>query len=73
MGFNIEYVVSGLDCGWIFIWKKKGGEFVVLIKGDNKVVNCFEFYFYVIVLVISGIDEIIKVWVFILECIFEFL
>lgn len=72
-GLNIEYVVSGLDCGRIFIWKKKGGKFVVLMKGDDIVVNCLEFYLYVIILVISGIEDIIKIWFLELECIFDFL
>lgn len=40
------------------------------MKGDYFVVNCVEFYFYVIILVISGIDFIIKIWF--LEVIFIF-
>lgn len=71
LGPNTEYVVSGSDCGRIFIWKKKGGELVALIKGDNKVVNCLEPHPYATVLATSGIDETIKVWAPISERILE--
>lgn len=61
-GPNSEYVVSGSDCGRIFIWKKKGGELVALMKGDDSVVNCLEPHPHVTVLATSGIDDTIKVW-----------
>lgn len=61
-GPNTEYVVSGSDCGRIFIWKKKGGKLVALMKGDDKVVNCLEPHPHATVLATSGIDDTIKVW-----------
>jgi len=61
-GANTEYVVSGSDCGRIFIWKKKGGQLVHLMKGDKEVVNCLEPHPYATILATSGIEKNIKVW-----------
>lgn len=36
-GPNCEYVMSGSDCGRIFIWEKRTGRLVNLLKGDNHV------------------------------------
>lgn len=42
------------------------------MEGDKGgVVNCFEFYFYLFVLVISGLDYDVKIWVFIVEVFIE--
>lgn len=61
-GPNMEYVISGSDCGRIFIWKKKGGELVALMKGDSSVVNCLEPHPFATFLATSGIDDSIKIW-----------
>lgn len=61
-GPNMEYVISGSDCGRIYIWKKKGGELVALMKGDNQVVNCLEPHPHATILATSGIDDTIKIW-----------
>ncbi|KAH7352322.1 hypothetical protein KP509_19G039700 [Ceratopteris richardii] len=62
LGPNSEYVVSGSDCGNIFIWKKKDAELVSLFKGDNQVVNCLEPHPHATVLATSGIEHTAKVW-----------
>lgn len=61
-GPNSEYVVSGSDCGRIFIWKKKGGELMALMSGDDQVVNCLEPHPHATILATSGIDHDVKVW-----------
>eukprot|EP01018_Ginkgo_biloba_P013353 Gb_31451 [translate_table: standard] len=61
-GPNTEYVVSGSDCGRIFIWKKKGGQLVHLMVGDKRVVNCLEPHPYATILATSGIEKNIKIW-----------
>ncbi|KAH9331597.1 hypothetical protein KI387_003705, partial [Taxus chinensis] len=61
-GPNTEYVVSGSDCGRIFIWKKKGGELVHLMVGDQQVVNCLEPHPYATILATSGIEKNVKIW-----------
>eukprot|EP00262_Sarcandra_glabra_P001529 TRINITY_DN1166_c0_g1_i1.p1 TRINITY_DN1166_c0_g1~~TRINITY_DN1166_c0_g1_i1.p1 ORF type:complete len:478 (-),score=70.36 TRINITY_DN1166_c0_g1_i1:227-1660(-) len=61
-GPNDEYVVSGSDCGHIFIWKKKGGELLRLMVGDRQIVNCLEPHPYVPFLATSGIESNVKLW-----------
>ncbi|CAL5341338.1 unnamed protein product [Camellia sinensis] len=61
-GPNCEYVVSGSDCGRIFIWKKKGGELIRVMEADKHVVNCIESHPHSVVLASSGIDADIKIW-----------
>jgi WD repeat-containing protein 42A len=61
-GPKSEYVVSGSDCGRIFIWKKKGGELIRVMEADKSVVNCIECHPHTMVLASSGIDYDIKIW-----------
>ncbi|KAG2703097.1 hypothetical protein I3843_06G113600 [Carya illinoinensis] len=61
-GPNCEYVVSGSDCGRIFIWKKKGGELMRVMEADKRVVNCIECHPHTMVLASSGIESDIKLW-----------
>ncbi|KAL2459950.1 Transducin/WD40 repeat-like superfamily protein [Abeliophyllum distichum] len=62
-GPNSEYVVSGSDCGRIFIWKKKGGELIRVMEADKYVVNCIESHPHTTVLASSGIESDIKIWI----------
>lgn len=61
-GPKCEYVVSGSDCGRIFIWKKKTGKLVRLMEADKHVVNCIEPHPFTPVLASSGIENDIKIW-----------
>lgn len=61
-GPKCEYVVSGSDCGRIFIWKKRGGILVRLMEADKHVVNCIESHPHTTVLASSGIENDIKIW-----------
>ncbi|GLT42971.1 hypothetical protein SLA2020_169480 [Shorea laevis] len=61
-GPRCEYVVSGSDCGRIFIWRKKGGELIRVIEADKHVVNCIESHPHTTVLASSGIENDIKIW-----------
>ncbi|XP_024004716.1 DDB1- and CUL4-associated factor 8 isoform X3 [Eutrema salsugineum] len=61
-GPRSEYVVSGSDCGRIFIWKKKSGELIRLMEADRHVVNCIEPHPHIPVLASSGLESDIKVW-----------
>lgn len=62
-GPGCEYVVSGSDCGRIFIWKKKSGELVRVMEADKHVVNCVESHPQATILASSGIEHDIKVWI----------
>ncbi|GER42366.1 WD-repeat protein, partial [Striga asiatica] len=61
-GPRCEYVVSGSDCGRIFIWKKKGGELIRVMEADNHIVNCIEAHPHATVLASSGLEHDIKMW-----------
>ncbi|XP_017970804.1 PREDICTED: DDB1- and CUL4-associated factor 8 isoform X1 [Theobroma cacao] len=61
-GPKSEYVVSGSDCGRIFIWKKKSGELIRVMEADKHVVNCIEPHPHTTVLASSGIEKDIKIW-----------
>ncbi|XP_055605863.1 DDB1- and CUL4-associated factor 8 [Uranotaenia lowii] len=63
-GPNSEYVVSGSDCGNIFIWDKESEIIVNWMKGDDAgVVNCLEPHPEFPILATSGLDSDIKIWV----------
>ncbi|PIN25707.1 WD40 repeat protein [Handroanthus impetiginosus] len=62
-GPKCEYVVSGSDCGRIFIWNKKGGELVRVMEADKHIVNCIESHPHATVLASSGIEHDIKMWI----------
>ncbi|XAR59868.1 hypothetical protein NMG60_11015862 [Bertholletia excelsa] len=62
-GPKCEYVVSGSDCGRIFIWRKKNGDLLRVMEADKHVVNCIESHPHTTVLASSGIENDIKIWV----------
>ncbi|KAD5508472.1 hypothetical protein R6Q59_030922 [Mikania micrantha] len=62
-GPNSEYVMSGSDCGHIFIWNKKDCKLVRVMEGDRRVVNQVEPHPNIPVLASSGLDKSIKLWV----------
>ncbi|KAG0472687.1 hypothetical protein HPP92_014544 [Vanilla planifolia] len=61
-GPHSEFVVSGSDCGRIFIWRKKGGELLRVMEGDKDVVNCIEPHPFAPIFASSGIEHDIKIW-----------
>lgn len=61
-GPNCEYVVTGSDCGHIFIWKKEGGKLVRLVFGDRHVVSQLEPHPHMPFMATCGIEKNIKIW-----------
>nr|XP_046219534.1 DDB1- and CUL4-associated factor 6-like isoform X3 [Oncorhynchus gorbuscha] len=57
-----NFVMSGSDCGHIFIWDRHTGEHLMLLEADNHVVNCLQPHPFDPILASSGIDYDIKVW-----------
>ncbi|XP_046738316.1 DDB1- and CUL4-associated factor 8-like isoform X2 [Diprion similis] len=63
-GPKSEFVISGSDCGNIFIWEKNTEAIVQWMTGDeNGVVNRLEPHPHIPVLATSGLDYDVKVWV----------
>ncbi|KAJ9549205.1 hypothetical protein OSB04_021748 [Centaurea solstitialis] len=61
-GPKCEYVVSGSDCGRMFIWRKKDGALIRVMEADKQVVNCIQAHPHTSMLASSGIDRDIKIW-----------
>ncbi|XP_066456426.1 DDB1- and CUL4-associated factor 6 isoform X5 [Eleutherodactylus coqui] len=57
-----NFVISGSDCGHIFIWDRHTAEHLMLLEADNHVVNCLQPHPYDPILASSGIDYNIKIW-----------
>lgn len=62
-GPKSEFVVSGSDCGHIFLWDKASCQIVQFMDGDKGgVVNCLEPHPHLPVLATSGLDYDVKIW-----------
>ncbi|XP_073495495.1 DDB1- and CUL4-associated factor 8 [Phyllobates terribilis] len=62
-GPRSEFVVSGSDCGHIFLWDKSSCQIVQFMDGDKGgVVNCLEPHPHLPVLATSGLDYDVKIW-----------
>lgn len=62
-----DYVMSGSDCGHVFIWNRHTAELKMLLQADQHVVNCLQPHPTLPILATSGIDHDIKLWAPILE------
>jgi WD40 repeat protein len=62
-GLRSEFVVSGSDCGNIFIWSAKSGKVVRLMKGDSiGAINCLTPHPTLPILITCGLEHTAKVW-----------
>ncbi|CAH0406790.1 unnamed protein product [Chilo suppressalis] len=62
-GPKSEYIVSGSDCSYIYIWERKSEAIVQWMQGDvGGVVNCIETHPRFPVLATSGLDKDVKIW-----------
>ncbi|KAF5296165.1 hypothetical protein FQA39_LY12619 [Lamprigera yunnana] len=57
-----NYVMSGSDCGHIFIWDRKTANLKMLLQADHHVVNCLQPHPTLPILATSGIDHDVKLW-----------
>ncbi|XP_014262273.1 DDB1- and CUL4-associated factor 8 isoform X2 [Cimex lectularius] len=63
-GPKSEFIVSGSDCGHIYIWDKNTESIVQWMRGDEDgVINCIEPHPHIPVLATSGLDSDIKIWI----------
>lgn len=61
-GMDDEYVVSGSDCGNLFIWDRKTTQIVNILRGDDEIVNVITGHPYEPKLAVSGIDYTVKIF-----------
>ncbi|ODN01395.1 DDB1- and CUL4-associated factor 8 [Orchesella cincta] len=63
-GDKSQFVISGSDCGHVFIWDKETESIVNFFRGDeNGVVNCLEPHPGAPILATSGLDDDVKIWI----------
>ncbi|GAB6027403.1 DDB1- and CUL4-associated factor 8 [Chamberlinius hualienensis] len=63
-GPKSEFIVSGSDCGNIYLWEHDSEAVVQFMPGDEGgVVNCLEPHPHSPILATSGLDDDIKIWV----------
>lgn len=62
-GPRSEFIVSGSDCGHVFLWEKQTEQIVQFLDADEcGVVNVLEPHPFAPILATSGLDHDVKVW-----------
>jgi len=63
MGGRSDFVISGSDCGYIFIWDTHTAEVVQMLKADERgAINCLAPHPVLPMLATSGLENDAKVW-----------
>ncbi|XP_032665670.1 DDB1- and CUL4-associated factor 6-like isoform X2 [Odontomachus brunneus] len=57
-----DFVMSGSDCGHVFVWERDTAKLCMLLEADHHVVNCLQPHPYLPILATSGIDYDVKLW-----------
>ncbi|XP_017877709.1 DDB1- and CUL4-associated factor 6-like isoform X2 [Ceratina calcarata] len=57
-----DFVMSGSDCGHVFVWEKETAKLCMLLEADQHVVNCVQPHPYLPLLATAGIDYDVKLW-----------
>ncbi|XP_071562962.1 DDB1- and CUL4-associated factor 6 isoform X1 [Temnothorax nylanderi] len=57
-----DFVMSGSDCGHVFVWERDSARLCMLLEADQHVVNCLQPHPYLPMLATSGIDYDVKLW-----------
>ncbi|CAI6349631.1 unnamed protein product [Macrosiphum euphorbiae] len=57
-----DFIMSGSDCGHVFVWDRYTCELVMLLKADAHVVNCIQPHPSRLLLATSGVDHNVKLW-----------
>jgi nuclear receptor interaction protein len=60
--YGDKYVLSGSDCGHIFVWDKNTGQLAQILEADNHVVNNVQPHPWDPIIAASGIDYDIKLF-----------
>ncbi|XP_014207822.1 DDB1- and CUL4-associated factor 6 isoform X1 [Copidosoma floridanum] len=57
-----DFVMSGSDCGHVFVWERNSARLCMLLEADQHVVNCVQPHPFLPLLATSGIDYDVKIW-----------
>ncbi|CAO0794368.1 unnamed protein product [Mucor circinelloides] len=61
-GPNDEYIISGSDGGYLFIWDKKTARILQILQADQDIVNVAKGHPTLPILAVSGIDSTTKIF-----------
>ncbi|KAI9254651.1 WD40-repeat-containing domain protein [Sporodiniella umbellata] len=56
-----NYIISGSDDGFVYIWDKKQGNIVQILEADSEIVNVTKGHPSLPILAVSGIDSTVKI------------
>ncbi|XP_028156919.1 WD and tetratricopeptide repeats protein 1 isoform X1 [Ostrinia furnacalis] len=62
LGPNAEYIAAGSDDGCLFIWCRRSGNIVRVLRGDESIVNCVQLHPACFLLATSGIEAAVRLW-----------
>lgn len=57
-----DFIMSGSDCGHLFVWDRYTCEIVMLLEADSRVLNCVLPHPSRLLLATSGTDQNLKLW-----------
>lgn len=57
-----DYVAAGSDDGNIFIWCRKSGNIIRMLRGDESIVNCIQIHPKTFLIATSGIESVVRLW-----------
>ncbi|KAK0182367.1 hypothetical protein PV327_000515 [Microctonus hyperodae] len=57
-----DFVMSGSDCGHVFVWERETAKLCMILEADQHVVNCLQPHPFLPMLATSGIDYDVKLW-----------
>lgn len=62
LGAHGNYIAAGSDDGNIFVWDKETSNLVLVLNGDDSIVNCIQWHPYQPLLATSGIENVVRLW-----------
>ena len=62
LGAHGNYIAAGSDDGNIFIWEKETSNLVLILNGDDSIVNCIQWHPHQALLATSGIENVVRLW-----------
>ena len=62
LGKNDEFIASGSDDGWVYLYEASTGACLRVLHADADVVNCIRPHPFLPMVATSGIDSTVKIW-----------
>ena len=62
LGAHGNYIAAGSDDGNIFVWEKQTSNLVLILNGDDSIVNCIQWHPHQALLATSGIESVVRLW-----------